>query len=83
MDRRIGFIGILIADRQQSADAVNEVISRFADAVISRTGVPYRSKEVSVITLIVDITTDNLGDFTGRLGALPGVSVKSGLVEKA
>jgi putative iron-only hydrogenase system regulator len=40
-------------------------------------GVPYKQRSCSAITLIVDATTDELGVLTGKLGALPGISVKS------
>jgi aspartate ammonia-lyase len=36
---------------------------------------------LSIITLIVRATTDELGALTGRLGSLPGVSVKSALAK--
>lgn len=79
MDKRLGFIGIIIEKRQESAEQVNHLISEFGEYIISRTGVPYREKHVSVIVLIVDITSDALGSLTGKLGAIAGVSVKSNL----
>ena len=75
---RLGFIGIVIEDRSV-AEQVNLLISEFGQYIISRTGVPYREKEVSVISLTVDIDTDTLGVLTGKLGNLPQVQVKSAL----
>lgn len=82
MSTRLGFIGIIIEDREHSAEQVNMLISHFAQGIIARTGVPYKEKEVSVITLVVDMDTDQLGILTGKLGAIPGVSVKSGLSKR-
>jgi putative iron-only hydrogenase system regulator len=79
MDKRLGFVGIIIEDRKQAAPAVNAVLTDFGDCIVARTGVPYENKHCCVITLIVDATTDQVGDMTGRLGKLPGVSVKSAL----
>jgi len=45
-------------------------------------GVPYEKRSCSALTLIVDATTDELGVLTGKLGNLPGVSVKSMLSKK-
>ncbi|HPN89164.1 MAG TPA: CopG family transcriptional regulator, partial [Candidatus Omnitrophota bacterium] len=39
----------------------------------------YKERNCSVITLIVDLTTDELGALTGKLGALKGITVKSAL----
>ena len=49
---------------------------------MARVGLPYRERHCSVITLIVDATTDELGSLTGKLGALEGVSVKSALTKQ-
>jgi putative iron-only hydrogenase system regulator len=43
---------------------------------------PYRERNVSVIALIVDGTTDELGSLTGRLGMVKGVPVCSSLIRK-
>ena len=82
MSTRVGFIGIIIEKREQSAPEVNHLISQFAHLIIARTGVPYKEKDVSVITLVVDMTSDQLGEFTGKLGSVQGVTVKSGLSKK-
>jgi putative iron-only hydrogenase system regulator len=44
-------------------------------------GVPYRERQTSVIALIVDGNTDQIGALTGRLGAVTGVTVKSALTK--
>ncbi len=79
MDKRVGFVGIILEDREVQAKSVNQVLSEFADTIIGRIGLPYKEKRCSVITLIVDATTDELGAMTGKLGKIKGVSVKSGL----
>ncbi len=77
MEKRVGFVGIIIHNRKQHADQVNSILSDFGESIIVRTGVPRVNNECSVITLVVSATTDELGALTGRLGALEGVSVKS------
>ena len=81
MDTRVGFIGIIIEDRQKNADAVNHILSTFGEKILARTGIPYKEKNISVITLVVDASVDEVGALTGKLGALPGVTVKSGLAK--
>ncbi|MBN1493082.1 MAG: iron-only hydrogenase system regulator [Candidatus Omnitrophica bacterium] len=79
MGKRLGFIGIIIEERNIVAEAVNKILTEYGDIIIARTGVPYKERHCSVITLIVDATTDELGALTGKLGSLQGVSVKSAL----
>jgi putative iron-only hydrogenase system regulator len=77
MDKRVGFVGIIIHDRKKWAEEVNRVLSEFGEIIVVRTGVPHVRDQYSVIMLVVDATTDQVGALTGKLGTLAGVSVKS------
>lgn len=77
METRLGFVGLIIEDREKNAAPVNGLLSDFGDIILSRTGVPCPKRNCSAITLVVDATTDQLGSLTGRLGRIEGVSVKS------
>lgn len=79
MDKRLGFVGIVIENRKVSAESVNKILSDFGEIIIARTGIPYHQKHCCVITLVVDATTDELGIMTGKLGMVEGVTVKSAL----
>ncbi len=83
MEKRLGFVGIIVEDRHRAAPEVNRVLSEHAGLVVSRTGLPYPKRGCHVITLIVDATTDELGRLTGRLGQIPAVSVKAALAKGA
>lgn len=74
--KRLGFVGIMMEDPSQS-DAVNKAISESRDIIVGRMGIPYRERAVSVITLVVNGTNDEVSALTGRLGRLPDVAVKS------
>jgi len=79
MNKRIGVVGIVIQNRIQNAPAVNDILSEFGDIIVGRLGVPRQKHDLSVISLIVEGTPDQLGALTGRLGSLADVDVKSGL----
>jgi len=80
--KRLGFVGIIIEDRKKSAALVNTALSSFSELILARTGLPRVKENASVITLVIDATTDELGRLTGKLGSIPGVSVKSGLAKQ-
>jgi len=82
MEKRLGFVGIVIEDRKSSAQQVNEILSSFGKIISARLGFPHKERNCSVITVIVDATTDEIGALTGRLGKVPGISVKSALSKK-
>ena len=80
--KRLGFVGIIIDDREKCAGVVNEVLSRYSEIILARTGLPNAKGNTSIITLVIDATTDELGVLTGKLGNIHGVTVKSGLAKK-
>lgn len=80
-DKRIGVIGIVIENRNVAPE-VNNILSQYSEIIVGRMGIPYHEKGVSVISLIVDGTTDDIGALTGKLGALKNVNVKSALTKK-
>jgi len=80
MDKRIGVIGIIIKNRKSTAGRVNEILSDYGHIIIGRMGIPYKEKNISVVSLIIEATTDELGALTGKLGNLFDVQVKSNLV---
>ena len=51
--------------------------------IIGRLGVPYRERQLSIISLIVDGTTDEIGALTGKLGQLKSVSVKTSFAKQS
>jgi len=79
MEKRLGFVGIILEDRKYTAPLVNKVLTEFGDTIVGRMGIPHLKKDISVIVVIVDANTDQVGALTGKLGKIKGVSVKSGL----
>lgn len=80
--RRVGVVGIIIEDREKRAPRVNELLTGYGDIIVGRMGVPYHERGVSVIALIVDGTTDEIGAMTGRVGMIEGVMVKSAMAKE-
>ncbi len=82
MEKRIGVIGIVIDDPKESSKEVNTILSDFGHIIVGRMGIPYKSRNVAVISLVVDGTNDEIGALTGKLGRIHGVNAKSVLSNK-
>lgn len=80
MDNRIGVIGIVVTNIENS-NLVNDILHDYANLIIGRMGIPYKEKDVSVISLLVDGTSDEISALTGKLGKISGVQVKSALTK--
>ncbi|MDC7124514.1 MAG: CopG family transcriptional regulator [Spirochaetales bacterium] len=79
-ERRYAFAGIIIEDRQKSASAVQEILSEHSSIISGRMGIPnLDQKSLSIITLILYASTDEIGAFSGKIGRLSGVSIKTGI----
>ncbi len=79
MEKRVGSAVILI-ESHENVQVLNEVISKHSQIVIGRLGLP-RSNGQSVISLVLEGTTDQIGSLTGQLGRLSGIQVKSVLLK--
>jgi putative iron-only hydrogenase system regulator len=77
MQKRMGMIGIFVRERDEAAQSVNRCLSDYAQIIVARTGVPYRERGLSVISVIVDGTTDEIGALAGKLGSIQNVTVRS------
>ena len=76
METRVAVISIIVEDDSSTAD-INALLSDFSDYVIGRMGVPYKERNVRLISVAVDAPQDRIAALSGRIGSLAGVSVKT------
>lgn len=75
---RIATMSIFIEDRESIMRA-NEILMEYSDIIVSRMGIPYRERSLSVIVLILDGNNDKIGALSGKIGNLKGISVKTAM----
>lgn len=78
-ENKVAVIGIVVNNREETSKKVNDVLSSFRSIIVGRMGIPYREKEISVISIIVDGTNDEIGALTGKLGNIKGIKAKVAL----
>ena len=76
MDSRVSVISIFIKD-EEAAVTVNELLHEFRNYIVGRMGIPYRQREVSIISVVLDAPGDVTSSLSGKLGMLKGVSAKT------
>lgn len=82
MQKRLGVVGIVV-ENITAAEEVNAVLHEHSLVIVGRMGIPYRERGVSIISIIVDGTTDEISALTGRLGRVHQVSVKTALTKES
>lgn len=76
METRVAIIGILVED-QDSVESVNATLHRYGQYILGRMGIPYREKNVNIISIAIDAPQDIINTLSGEIGKLKGVSAKT------
>lgn len=74
-NKRVTLVGIMVEDTD-SVQRVNGLLHEYGNYIIGRMGVPYREKNINVISVIMDAPQSVVSALSGKLGMLPGVSSK-------
>lgn len=76
METRVAIMGIIV-ENTDSAEELNAVLHEYGQYIIGRMGIPYREKKVHIVSIAVDAPQDVISAMAGKIGKLPGISVKT------
>lgn len=76
METRVAVISIII-ENPESVAKLNEILHKYSEYVIGRMGIPYKQKNINIISLAIDAPQDVINTLAGSLGKLDGVYAKS------
>lgn len=80
-ETRVAVISMIV-EEPDSAAQINDILHSAAEHIIGRMGLPYREKNISIISVVIDAENDVINNLSGRLGRLPGVTVKTAYSKK-
>ncbi len=81
MQKRLAVIGIIV-ENPDSAEFVNDILHEFREYIVGRMGIPYRERNMSVISVVVDGPNDIISSMSGKLGMIDGVTSKAAYATK-
>lgn len=81
MEKRIAVIGVIV-ENPESVEKLNSLLHAFSDNIIGRMGLPYRERNLSIVSLAVDAPQNIISELTGKIGKLDGISVKTAYSNK-
>lgn len=67
----------IIVENPESVEALNALLHEYSPYIIGRMGVPYREKQISIMSVALDAPQDAISTLAGKIGKLNGVSVKT------
>ena len=76
LNTRIALIGIVLSSHE-SVNELNALLSQYGSYIVGRMGIPYREKNVSIISIAMDAPNDVISALSGKIGMLPGISTKT------
>lgn len=76
METRVAIIGIIV-EKPDSVEQLNAVLHQYGSYIIGRMGLPYREKNISIISIVVDAPMNVINSISGKLGMLDGVTAKA------
>ena len=76
MQTRVAVMGIVV-ENTDSVERLNTLLHEYGSYIIGRMGIPYKEKNVSVLSVALDAPVEITNALTGKLGKIEGVSVKA------
>ena len=76
METRVAVISIIVEEKD-SVEKLNSILHEYGEYIIGRMGVPYRQKNISIISVAIDAPQDKISTLAGKIGRLSGVSAKT------
>ena len=76
METRVAVISIIV-ENPGMVEKLNGLLHEYGEYVIGRMGIPYRKRGVSIISVAMDAPQATIAALSGKIGALPGITVKT------
>lgn len=76
METRVAVISIIV-ENDETVDKLNAILHEYGEYIIGRMGIPYRAKDINIISIAIDAPQDTISTLTGKIGKLEGISVKT------
>ena len=76
METRVALLGIII-ENVEAVPQLNELLHEYGRYIIGRMGIPYKERNLHIISVAMDAPQDKINALSGKIGRLDGVTVKT------
>lgn len=76
MQTRVAVMSIIV-ENGEAVESLNALLHEYGEFIIGRMGIPYRKRGVNIISIALDAPQNTISALSGKVGSLPGVSVKT------
>lgn len=79
--KKIAVISAILEEPKECQERLNNVVSSFRGSIKGRMGIPFE-EGISVISITVTGTLEEINSLTGKLGNIQGVVVKTAIAKR-
>ena len=76
MENRVAVLAIIVKEGESVAP-LNDLLHQYGPYIVGRMGVPYRERNINVMSIAIDAPEDEISALAGKVGNVAGVSVKT------
>lgn len=76
METRVAVMSIIVED-PLAVEKLNALLHAYGECIIGRMGIPYRKRNISIISVAMDAPQNTIAALAGKIGGMNGVSVKT------
>ena len=76
METRVAVMSVIV-ENADMVERLNAILHEYGEFIIGRMGIPYRKRKVNIIAIALDAPQNTISALSGKIGALPGISVKT------
>lgn len=76
METRLAVMSIIVRSKD-SVNVINELLHEYGEYIIGRMGIPYRDRNINLISVALDAPQDKISAISGKIGNLENVEVKT------
>ena len=80
--KKIAVISAILENPEEVQADFNKIVANFKDIVKGRMGLPFEDEGVASISITVMGEMDEINKFTGRLGQLENITVKTAVSKR-
>lgn len=76
METRVAVMSIIVENGEMVA-TLNAILHEYGEFIIGRMGIPYRKRNINIISIALDAPQNTIAALAGKIGGLKGISVKT------
>ena len=67
----------IVVENTDSVERLNTLLHEYASYINGRMGIPYRARNINIVSIAIDASQDVISALSGKIGNLDGISVKT------